>query len=299
MLTRRGLISAGLILPACTGLDRLLAFGSSQFWNEKPAAEWSADDVQQLLSHSPWAKKSEAHFRRPDGDGSQQGGEGGGMGGPSGGGGGMGGPGGGGPGGGGGGMGGPPGGGGGGGMGGPPGGGGMGGPGGGPGGGMPSMEATVRWESAAPVVEAQKKQSDPDAKEFYIISVSGLPLFGGPPPGGPNGPAGSGEPAGSNGQDRPERPERPAPSAEQRKAMIESLKQFSALQRKGKDPIVAHRVGEVEGSETPALLFYFPRSGDPITLADKEVTFVTRIGPVQLKVKFAIKDMQYHGQVTL
>jgi hypothetical protein len=142
---------------------------------------------------------------------------------------------------------------------------------------MPQIKATVRWESAAPVVEARKKQPDPEAAENYMISVSGLPLFGGPPPsGGPDAPAGG------------ERPDRPTPTAEQRKAMIGNLKQSSALERKGKDPIAAVRVGELEGSETPTLLFYFPRTGDPISLADKEVIFRTRIGPLQLKVKFAV-----------
>lgn len=177
-------------------------------------------------------------------------------------------------------------------MGGPPGGGaggGMGGP-----GGMPQMEATVRWESATPIVEAQKKQPYPEAQEFYIISVIGLPLFGGPPPGGPR----QGEQSGASPADT-ERHGPPAPTAEQRKAMIGALVHSSALQRKGKDPILAGRVGELEGRDTPALLFFFPRTGDPITLSDKEVTFSTRMGPLQLKVKFALKDMQYHGQVSL
>jgi hypothetical protein len=164
---------------------------------------------------------------------------------------------------------------------------------GGPG-GMPQMEATVRWESAAPVVEAQKKQPYPEARESYIISVVGLPLFGGPPPGGPR----QGDQSGASFVDT-ERKGPPAPTAEQRKAMIGALKQSSALQRKGKDPILAGRVGELEGRDTPGLLFYFPRTDDPITLSDKEVTFSTRTGPLQLKVKFALKDMQYHGQVSL
>jgi hypothetical protein len=155
-------------------------------------------------------------------------------------------------------------------------------------GGMPQLKATVRWESAPPLVEAQKRQPDPAAAENYIVSVSGLPLFGGPPSG-----RGTETPAGG------ERPSRPAPTAEQRKALIGSLKQSSALQRKGKNPIAAGRVGELEGSETPTLLFYFPRAGDPIALADKEVTFLTQIGPLQLKVKFVLKDMQYHGRISL
>jgi len=258
MLTRRRVISIGLMTPACAGWSRLLAYAPGQFWDEKPSAEWSEQDVRQILSHSPWAKRAEARIKQPDGGGPQSGGpggDGGSMGGPLGGGGGMAGP---------------------------P-GGGMGGP-----GGMPQIEATVRWESAAPIAAAQRKQPDPEAKEFYIISVSGLALFGGPPPG-----AGTDAPAGA------ERPRRPVPTAEQRKAMIGTLKQSSALQRKGKDPIAAGRVGEMEHSETPALLFYFPRTGDPIVLSDKEVTFSARIGPLQLKVKFALKEMHYHGQVSL
>ena len=153
---------------------------------------------------------------------------------------------------------------------------------------MPELKATVRWESAAPVVEALKQRPNPEAAENYVISVGGLPLFGGPPPG-----RGLETPGGG------ERPNRPTPTAEQRKATIGSLKQSSALQRKGKDPIAAGRVGELEGSETPTLLFYFPRTGDPIVLTDREVTFVTQIGPLHLKVKFALKDMRYHGQVSL
>lgn len=273
MLTRRRVIAVGLTTPVWAGLSRLLAYAPGQFWNERPAAEWSEQEVVQLLSHSPWAKEAEAQFKMPGGDGAQSGGQGEGMGG------GMGGPPGGGPGGG---MGGP----GGGGMGGPPGsGGGM----GGPGGSMPQMKATVRWESAAPVVEAQKKQPDPAAAENYVVSVSGLPLFGGPPPGKRDDASAESE----------RRPGRPGPTAEQRKATIGSLKQSSVLQRKGKDPIAAGRVGELEGSETPTLLFYFPRTGEPISLSDKEVIFITRIGPLQLKVKFAVKEMQYHGQVSL
>lgn len=71
-----------------------------------------------------------------------------------------------------------------------------------------------------------------------------------------------------------------------------ALEQSSALRRMGKDSIVAGRVGEVEGGEAPALLFYFPRVGDPIALPDKEVTFSTRIGSLQITAEFALKDMQ-------
>jgi hypothetical protein len=81
--------------------------------------------------------------------------------------------------------------------------------------------------------------------------------------------------------------------------MIGSLKQSGALRRKGKGSIVAGRVGELEGSETPTLLLYFPRTGESISLTDKEGLFITPIDPLQLKVKFVVKDLRYHGQLSL
>jgi hypothetical protein len=187
-----------------------------------------------------------------------------------------------------GGMGGPPGGG----TGGPP-GGGMGGPPGGgmggPPGGMPPIRVTVRWESAGPVAAARKKQPEDAAAEYYIVGVGGLPIPGSAPPGEAS------EDAPAEG----DRPRRTAPTAQQRKAMIGSIARSTVLQRKGKDPLLARRVGEMEEDGTPTLLFYFPRADNPITLSDKEVTFVAQLGPMQLKAKFALKDMQYHGQLAL
>jgi hypothetical protein len=49
--------------PAWAGVSRLLAYAPAQFWNERPAAEWSEKEVQQLLSRSPWAKEAEAQFK--------------------------------------------------------------------------------------------------------------------------------------------------------------------------------------------------------------------------------------------
>ena len=47
-----------------------------------------------------------------------------------------------------------------------------------------------------------------------------------------------------------------------------------------------------------SIMFYFPR--DPaITLADKEVVFVTRMGPLALKAKFPLKNMVYQGKLDL
>ncbi len=156
LTTRRSALM--LAAGACvTGWQRLDAF-NADFWNKKEPAEWSAQEIEQLTTKSPWSKEVSAHFARDESEQSGPMGRSGGGGYPGGGGGYPGG--GGGYPGGGGGMGGPRIGGMGGGR------GGMGGPGmgGGRRGGGPSQafQGTVRWESAKPVLEALKGSASAD-----------------------------------------------------------------------------------------------------------------------------------------
>ena len=44
-------------------------------------------------------------------------------------------------------------------------------------------EALVRWESALPVLLAQKRQLPESFKGQYAISITGFPMGGGAPPG--------------------------------------------------------------------------------------------------------------------
>ncbi len=243
---------------------------AKEFWIAKKPADWSDSDVQQMLSRSPWAKEAMVSFNP-----AQVGGEGpgGGRGGRGGAGGGMGGP---------GGMGGGRG------MGGQ----GMGGPGGDPGGpggragadtgdpdvGMrpPQFRALVRWETALPVTEATRKQPPAEAAEFHIISVGGMPMMG----------------AGRRGRGGAEGP---VDETERRREMLERMKESTQLQRKGKDPIYPAQVAQAQGG----LIFSFARDFQPIKLEDKEVTFLSKAGPLELKVKFPLKDMVYNGQLAL
>jgi hypothetical protein len=130
--TRRSILTfaAG---ASVTAWVRLYA-SSSDFWDKKPPAEWSGDEIDRLITHSPWAKQVSAEFTPSGGEGSHGGGGGGGMRLP----GGIGFP------------------GGGGGMGGGRMGGGRGGRGGGGSGGAQQYKGTVRWESVKPVQEALK-----------------------------------------------------------------------------------------------------------------------------------------------
>ena len=55
-------------------------------------------------------------------------------------------------------------------------------------------------------------------------------------------------------------------------------------------------LGKREGKMT--FRFYFPRSAD-LSLDDKEVLFQTRVGPMELKQRFVLKDMTFDGKLAL
>jgi hypothetical protein len=133
-----------------TAWVRLYASGSD-FWDKKPPAEWSSDEIDRLITHSPWAKQVNAEVSASEGGGGRSGGMRlpGGIGFP-----------------------------GGGGMG----GGRMGGGRAGRGdrtGSAPQYKGTVRWESAKPVLEALKTPLPESLADRYVISVSGFPMMSG------------------------------------------------------------------------------------------------------------------------
>lgn len=265
-------------------------------WNDKPAANWTDKDVQKLRTKSPWAKEVSMSLNQDRSTDMMQnrGGRGGGGGG-------------------------------GGGMGGAGGGAGMGGSGSRP--GMngeaeraPVMQrqqerkVTVRWESAAPMRAAPAKENDPVqakiaewSKDYYVVTAVGL--GGGMMGGGGGGMRrnggwnnGAAAPAGGiPDSDSPAAPEarRPDPErmAQLQAQMQERMKSSTALRRKGKDPIAPARVERLQTPDGPAMVFLFPR--EPITADDKEVSFETAAGPMELKVKFPLKDMIYQGKLEL
>src|SRR5579863_1724111 len=57
-LTRRGLLmlAGGAVLQPSF---RLYAFGSN-FWDKKEPAEWSSEEIDRLVTKSPWAKQVNA-----------------------------------------------------------------------------------------------------------------------------------------------------------------------------------------------------------------------------------------------
>ncbi|MES1262427.1 MAG: hypothetical protein ABUS49_11885 [Acidobacteriota bacterium] len=271
---------AGLLLVSTSR-----AFGASDFWNKKAASEWTGDELEQLKTRSPWARKTRAELRGGAGGGRDgessmdRSGSRGTFGGMSGAdsngisdsGGGR--------------------------------GGGRGGRGGGESGGgggaaaPQGPEVIVRWENAKPILEATRIKLPPDLENHYAISVTGLPpqllammLAGG----------GRGRGRGRNGGNPPETPETPqAPEdpAARQKAMVARLLHSVTLSAKGRDPEAADLIRQTNNNET--LIFGFPKEGLPLAAGDKDVEFLMKLGPLTLKAKFEPKDMKYKGELSV
>jgi hypothetical protein len=116
----------------------------------------------------------------------------------------------------------------------------------------------------------------PEAAQYYIISVRGLPGM----------------------QHSPDQWRHGPESPDDRRQREGQLQKSTELQRRGMDPIHPERVETSEKDGQRAAVFLFPRAR-PISLDDKEVVFVSGAGPIRLKVKFALKDMVYRGNLDL
>lgn len=164
-----------------------------------------------------------------------------------------------------------------------PGGGGMGGPGGGmggPGGGggprqMPKLRVT--FETARPVIAAKgildmKDAFSPLQKQFVVVSVSGMPMM----PGRPRGGEGI-----------------PQEGAEERLLQLTTLKLGSG---------VTVQPAEVKLQQTATgqvAVFAFPRNELALKSGEKQVTFKTSMGPLQVQAKFNVKDMVFDKETAL
>ncbi|MDP9172061.1 MAG: hypothetical protein M3N54_15695 [Acidobacteriota bacterium] len=205
------------------------------FWNDKKPADWTEDEIQQMLTRSPWAREasifdSATHkgvssapyaggiygsrrYESPDGKS------------------------------------------------------------------LPTVRglkgwgAIVRWESALPVREAMKAAKLADAEKNYIIALIGeIPAASVP----------------SEDDDGAER---------QRK--LDVLKESTRLERRD-DPLELQRVKIAPRTPlSPSGTFYYFSRMLPITAEDKQVTFVTKVGPLEVKCKFTLRDMFYHGSLEL
>jgi hypothetical protein len=226
-LSRRAFVS-GLGFAAA-------AYGwAKDFWNDKKPADWTEDEIQQMLTRSPWSKDasifdSATHkgvssapfaggiygpeYESPDGKSLPTVR------------------------------------------------------------GLKGFKAIVRWESALPVRDAMKATASAVADKNYIIALLGdIP--------------GASVPSDDD-------------DAAERQQKLDVLKESTRLERKD-DPLELQRVKVAP--RTPlspgGTLYYFSRVL-PITPKDGQVTFVTKVGPLELKCKFALREMLYHGNLEL
>jgi hypothetical protein len=123
-------------------------------------------------------------------------------------------------------------------------------------------KAIVRWQSALPIREALKDKSQGNA-DFYIIALVGdLALA-----------------------DAEE-------SDAQRESRVDMMKQSTKLDRHGG----AIPLANLESVKKLGTLFYFSRA-EPIK--DGQVLFTTKLGPVEVKCRFTVKEMMFRGKLEL
>lgn len=280
-------VQIGIAGSACA----LLLF-ASDFWKSKDASVWTDEEINKMLSDSPWAK---AKTVQPQQQQTQRRGMGrrGGFGFP---GGGLGG--------------GYPGGGGGypGGGGGYPGGGGGNYPGGGNS-GDPSqnepMNLTIRWASAAPIQQALMRQGGSASEElkalqessqkYYVISVLGFRM---PRQNQRRSSTVDADNPDDNGNSRGNDNDGGQSNRHQNDALRSQLLDAAQLAPKGKSSIYAQDV-QIEGpGGIDGVRFLFPRT-TPIAAGDKEVDFILDIRRIKVDEKFKLGDMQYEGKLAL
>jgi hypothetical protein len=124
-------------------------------------------------------------------------------------------------------------------------------------------KATVRWESAVPIRTALNREAPGQDPPEYILNV-----LGNVPGVDPN----------SN---------------------VDNLKDNTKLEHKG-DEIRPNRIEPAPKNDLSAegTLFYFSRVL-ALKLEDREVTFSTKLGPLDVKCKFALHEMLYRGKMEL
>ena len=128
-----------------------------------------------------------------------------------------------------------------------------------------AFQATLRWETALPVRLAEKNHAF-DGSQYYVLAAVGD------------------FPATNDANED-------IAARQQRREM---LQEFTKLERRGDSPLYLDRVESI----ATGMRFYFQKL-EPITLANKELAFTTKIGPLELKAKFPLKDMVYRGQLEL
>jgi hypothetical protein len=134
----------------------------------------------------------------------------------------------------------------------------------------------ARWETAKPVRLAGGPEVPELTGQFYVIRLRGLPLMPAP-------------------KVRPGE----APPPDPNEGMLEAVKAGTRLERAGKAPIACEHLFKGSADASNELLLFFPRTTDPVTVADRVLTLESRFAMFHLSIKFSLKDMVYEGELAL
>ena len=154
---------------------------------------------------------------------------------------------------------------------------------------MPSMDVTMRWESATPIQEALTRHAgqastEETGKDSYVLVLLGLRM--------PEGRGvGSDDNDDTNGSDRRR-------AAQDPDRMRDRLMSATRLEIKGRSNIRPSDVKVVSQYGNNEVRFFFPKT-NPISRDDKEILFETQLGPMKLAQKFHVKDMVYKGRLAI
>jgi hypothetical protein len=284
-------VQIGIAGSACAAM-----LFAADFWKTKDSTLWTDDEINKILSDSPWAKpktvqpqQSQARrpgmgrrggFGFPGGGGYPGGGYPGGGGGYPGGGGGY-----------------------------PGGGGGY--PGGGSSNGDPAqnepMNLTIRWESAAPIQQAfmrqgalasdELKAAAASTEKYYVIEVLGLRLPS-QQRSSSRGVVDADDPDNNGNNDDNNRRSQDRSQDRSNDALRSQLLDAAQLAPKGKSSIYAQDVQIVGPGGIDGVRFLFPRK-TLISAGDKEVEFILEVRRIKVDEKFKLSDMQYEGKLAI
>ncbi len=134
----------------------------------------------------------------------------------------------------------------------------------------PKFQGVIRWASAQPMIDALHTKLPAEFAEYYVISVSGLPIFSGE----------GGDTESAKAADT-----------------YEALKEITVLQAHGKDVIHPGLIRPDKAGGATLLFGFFKRFVELDN--EKQITFSTRVGPMDAKAKFNLKEMMYRGQLAL
>jgi hypothetical protein len=140
-----------------------------------------------------------------------------------------------------------------------------------------SYKAVIRWESAKPILDALKTPLPEGFTNHYVISVGGIPLDAG---------------------NRRRYQSEDDNSSQSNQNALDRLKGVTYLAPKDKRDL---QPGIVIQQPAEYGNIYFGFAKDLLTLRpeDKEVAFTTIFGSMQVKTKFNMKDMLYHGELAV